>query len=152
MFKSSVCTATKHIVGGLTKRASVVRWQAWQCDPLTNQPSTNLPSPNFPRKTKIPIACTSITQDFKFVDLYPCSTWQEYQQNSTRNFKISISHASAAHDICDVSLQRILLASWVSYLGRPASDYSTPSKPKAAIILNVGLLLSARNIWNSCRI
>ena len=69
MFKSSVCTATKHIVGGFTKRASVVRWQAWQCDPLTNQPSTNLPNPNFTRKTKIPIACTSITQDFKFVDL-----------------------------------------------------------------------------------
>ena len=56
MFNYSVCAAAKHIVGGLTKRASVVRWQAWQCDPLTNQPSTNLPSPNFTRKAKIRIA------------------------------------------------------------------------------------------------
>ena len=71
MFKSSVCTATKHIVGGFTKRASVVRWQAWQCDPLTNQSSTNLPSHNFPCKAMI--ACTSITQDFKFVYLSPAA-------------------------------------------------------------------------------
>ena len=101
MFNCSVCAAAKHIVGGFTKRASVVRWQAWQCDPLTNQSSTNLPSHNFPCKAMI--ACTSITQDFKFVDLYPASTWQKYQQHSTRNFKISISHASVVPDVCDVT-------------------------------------------------